>query len=257
MSGEIHAGARHAQIPHDLACGDHERGDQRAGAVADVFVFAFFGLAGSGEFRGMLSLKDLHASLFVAANDQLTVLIQDGSLNVESANVLSLGVEVGIVAVEPVDAAMRFQVGCIQNTPDGGTAHLIFGVLVDQVGCQIVDAPLAGDAVMFGGLAGGERDDFELSVGGKSFAADRTAERLEDRRDRAGDSGFAKESRCCDCNPSRWPLASWKVDPGLPTARSVGNERPTLAGRNGLGSKLAAAFVLQGPRQSPEQMGLA
>ena len=140
MSGEIQAGACHAQIPDDLARGDDERGDQTAGAVADVFVFAFFGFARFNEDRGMLSFEDLHAGFFVAADDQLAVLIQDGSLNVESADVLSFGVEVGIVAVEPVDAAMRFQVGGLQNTPDGGATHLIVGVLVDQVGCQIIDA---------------------------------------------------------------------------------------------------------------------
>ena len=43
MSGEIQAGACHAQIPHDLARWNDERGDQAARAVADVFVFALFG----------------------------------------------------------------------------------------------------------------------------------------------------------------------------------------------------------------------
>lgn len=257
MGGEIQAGACHAQIPDDLARGDDKRGDQTAGAVADVLVFAFFGFARCNEDRGMLSLEDLHAGFFVAADDQLTVLIQDGSLDVEPANVLSFGVEVGIVAVEPVDAAMRFQVGRLQDTPDGGTAHFIVGVLVDQVGSEIIEAPLAGDAVMLGGLAGSQDDDFELSIGGKSSAADRTAEHLEDQRDRAGESGFAKASRCCDCNPSGWQPASWKVDPWPPTARSAGNERPKFAGRNGLGPELATVFVLRGPRQWLEQMGLA
>ena len=66
MGGEIDAGACHAQVPHDLARGDDERGDQAAGAVADVFVLAFFGFARLDQNRGMLSLEDLHAGLFVA-----------------------------------------------------------------------------------------------------------------------------------------------------------------------------------------------
>ena len=70
MGGEILAGARLAQVPHDIAGGDHERSDQAPGAVADVFVFAFFGLAGLDQNRGVLSLEDLHAGLFVAADDQ-------------------------------------------------------------------------------------------------------------------------------------------------------------------------------------------
>ena len=121
------------------------------------------------------------------ADDQLAVLIQDGSLDVQLANVLSLGVEVGIVAVEPIDAAMRFQVGRVQDTPDGGARHRFVGVAVDQLGREIVEAPLTGDAIMLAGFAGGQRDDFELFVGGKSSAADRNAEHLADQRDRAGD----------------------------------------------------------------------
>src|ERR1051325_9184204 len=107
MGGEIQAGARDAQVPHDLARGHDERSDQAAGAMADVFVLAFFGFARLERNRGMLSLENLHAGLFVGADDQLAVLIQDRSLDVQLADVLSFGVEVGIVAVEPVDAAMR------------------------------------------------------------------------------------------------------------------------------------------------------
>jgi hypothetical protein len=131
MSGEIDAGACLTQVPHDLACRDHEGGDQAAGAVADVFVFAFLGFARLGRNRGILALEDLHAGLFVAADDQLAMLIQDGSLHVESANILSLGVEVGIVTVEPVDAAMWFQVSLVQDAPDGGAMHGFVGMPVD------------------------------------------------------------------------------------------------------------------------------
>lgn len=234
MRREVHAGSCHAQVPHDLARGDRERGNQGAVAVADVFVFAFFELAGSGEFRGILTLQDLHAGLFVAADDQLAALIQDGGLDVQPADVLSLGVEVGIVAVEPVDAAVRLQIGRIQDTPDGGTAHGFAGMLVDEGERQIVQAPLTGHTVMLGGRAGGQRDYFELFVGGKSSVVVRSVERLEDPRDRVGGSGFARESRCYDCNRSRWRPASWMVGLGEPVARSGGNERPKLAARNEL-----------------------
>ena len=75
VRGEIDAGAGHAQVPDDLAGGDDERGDQTTGAVADVFVLAFFGFAGLSQNRGMFSLEDLHAGFFVRADDQLAVLI--------------------------------------------------------------------------------------------------------------------------------------------------------------------------------------
>ncbi len=192
MGGEIDAGARHAEIPHDLAGGDDERGDQAAGAVTDVFVLAFFGFARFRENGGMLALEDLHAGLFVGANDEFAVLIQGGRLDVQLADVLRFGVEVGIVAVEPIDAAMGFEVGRIQDTPDGGAGHRFAGVAVDQLGGEIVEAPLAGDAIMRAGFAGGQGDDFELFIGGKSSVADRTAEHLEGQQDRAEDNGNAK-----------------------------------------------------------------
>lgn len=180
MGGEIDAGACDAQIPNNLAGGDDEGGDQAARAMTDVFVLAFFGFAGLGRNRGMLSLENLHAGFFIRANDQLAVLVQDGSLDIQLADVLSLGIEIGIVTVEPVDAAMRFQIGLVQDTPDGGAMHCIGGMAVDQDGREIVEAPLTGDTIMLAGFAGGQRDDFQLFVGGKSSGADRTAEHLED-----------------------------------------------------------------------------
>jgi len=217
----------------------------------------FSGLPGWTRIVGVFTLEDLHAGLFVAADDQLAVLIQDGSLDVQLANVLRFGVEIGIVAVEPIDAAMRLQVGRIQDPPDRGARHRFVGVAVDQFGGEIVEAPLTGDAIVLGGSAGGQREDFELFIGGKSSVADRTAEHLEDQRDHAGDSVFAKESQCCDCNRTRWQPANWKAAPRPPTARSAGSERPKLGAWNGLGSKLATGSELRGPRQSLEQMGLA
>lgn len=212
MGSEIDAGARHAQIPHDLAGGDDERGDQATGAVADVFVFASFGFARFDQDRGMFSLKDLHAGFFVGADDQLAMLMQDRSLDIQLADVLGLGVEVGIVAVEPIDAAMRFDVGGIQDTPDGGARHRFVGVAVDQLGGEVVEAPLTGDAIMHAGFAGGQRDDFELFVGGKSSVADRSVAHLADQRDLAGGSVCATEQRCCERNRTRWQLEDWTAD---------------------------------------------
>lgn len=232
MSGEINAGACHAQIPHDLSRGDHEGGDQGAGAVANVFVLAFLRCARLGRNRGILALEDLHTGLFVAADDQFAVLIQDGRLHVESANILSLGVEVGIVAVEPVDAAMRFQVSLVQDAPNGGAMHGFVGMPVGQDGREIIKTPLTGDTVMFAGFARGQRDDFELFVGGKSSAADRNVEHLEDQQDRAADSGFAKASRCCDCTRIHWRLANWMVGFGGQVARSIGTGRPKPVARS-------------------------
>jgi hypothetical protein len=257
MGGEIDTGARLAQVPHNLARGNDEGSNQAAGAVPDVLVFAFLGFAWLNWNRGMLSLKDLHASLFVRADDQLPMLIQDGSLDIQLANVLRLGVEVGIVAVEPIDAAMRLHVGCVQNTPDGGAFHRFVGVPIDQLGGEIVETPLTGDAIMLAGFAGGQRDHFELLVGGKSSAVDRTVEHLEDQPSRFGDNEFARELPYCDYNQTRWQPVNWTADPRLQAARRVDNGSPEPAGWNGLGSAPASVLALQGPRQSVEQMDLA
>lgn len=257
MGSEIQAGAGHAQVPHDLAGRHDERSDQAAGAVTNVFVLAFFGFARLSRNRGMLALEDLHAGLFVGADDQLAVLIQDGSLDVQLANVLSLGVEVGIVTVEPVDAAMRLQVGLVEDTPDGGSMHRFIGVAVDQDGGEIVEAPLTGDTIMLAGFAGGQRDDFELFVGGKSSVADRNAEHLANQRGRAEDSVFSTARRCCERSRIRWQPEDWRADPCPRVVQSADNERPGLAAWSALGSEPASVLVPHGPRQSPEQMGLA
>ena len=57
-------------------------------------------------------------------------------------------------------------------------------VFLDQLGREIVEAQLTGDAIMLAGFAGGQRDDFQLFVGGESSGADRNAEHLGDQRDR-------------------------------------------------------------------------
>jgi len=249
MSGEIHAGACDAQIPDDLARGDDKRGDQAARTVTDVFVLAFFRFAGLDQNRGMLALQDLHACLFVATDDQFAVLVQDGSLHIELADILRLGVEVRIVAVEPVDAVVGFQVGGLQDTPDGGACHSFVGVLVDQDGGEIIETPLTGNTIMRGRFAGGQRHDFQLFVGGKSSVADRAAEHLAGQQGPAADNAFARESRCCDCNRIRWRPVNSTAAPELPSGGSTGTERPKLAGWNGLGSAPASDCGLRGPRQ--------
>src|SRR5271170_700927 len=104
---------------------------------------------------------------------------------------------------------------------------------VDQDGGEIVEAPLTGEAIMLGCFAGGQRDDFELFVGGKSSVDDRTAEHLEGQQGHAQGSVCAKERRCCACSRTRWQLGDWTADPGRPSAGSADNGRPKLAAWNG------------------------
>jgi hypothetical protein len=41
-------------------------------------------------------------------------------------------------------------------------------VAIDQLGSEIVEAPLTGNAIMFAGFAGGQGDNFHFSSGGKA-----------------------------------------------------------------------------------------
>ena len=110
-----------------------------------------------------------HAGFFVAADDQFAVLVEDGSVDVEFANILRLGVEIGIVAVEPIDAVVWLDVGGLKDALDGGARHGIMAVAIDEFACQIVEAPRTGLAIMVGGFAGGQVDDFELFSGGEKL----------------------------------------------------------------------------------------
>ena len=76
MRGEVLTGARLAQIPDDLTRGDDKRGDQGTHPMPDVLVLAFFRLARCHGLCGVFALQNLHAGLFIAANDH-TVLLKE------------------------------------------------------------------------------------------------------------------------------------------------------------------------------------
>jgi hypothetical protein len=125
---------------------------------------------------------------------------------------------------------MGFDVGRMEDTPDGGARHCFVGVAVDQLGREIVEAPLTGNATMLAGFAGGQGDDFELFIGGKSSGVDRSVGHLAGPRGRAEDSACAKEPRCSGRSRTRWQLGDWTADPWQPSAGSADNGRPKLAG---------------------------
>ena len=80
MGGEIDAGPCRAQVPHDLAGGDDERGDQARVPWRMYSCSRFSGLPGSAGIVGCLSLKDLHPGLLVAADDQSPCWYNAGAL---------------------------------------------------------------------------------------------------------------------------------------------------------------------------------
>src|SRR5207245_9495634 len=74
MGGNIGAGARLAEMPHDLPCGNNKRGDQGPHPMPDVLVLALLRFPWGNGLRRVLPLQNLHPSLFIGADDDTTVL---------------------------------------------------------------------------------------------------------------------------------------------------------------------------------------
>src|SRR5262244_240927 len=74
MGDKIGTGAGLTQVPHDLTCWHHKRGDQGSCAMPDVLVLAFFRLPRCDGMRRIFALKNLHARLFIGADDQAPLL---------------------------------------------------------------------------------------------------------------------------------------------------------------------------------------
>lgn len=120
----IYARTGRTQIPDDLSRGDAERREQGTRTVADVLELTFFEVTGFGGSSGILALQDLHSRLLITGENEAAFLVGTRRGEVELADVLGLGIKLRIVAVEPVDTAMRFQISLGQDAADGAAAHV-------------------------------------------------------------------------------------------------------------------------------------
>ena len=184
MANPVDTGPGRSQVPNDLAGGDAEGGQQGPRPVTDILELPLLEVAGSGGSRGILPLEDLHPRLLVAGKDQPTLLVETWSIEVQLADILGFGIEVRIVTVEPILAAMGFQIGIGQNTLDGAAAHLPMMNVSQNLEGQIVERPGGVGLLMFFGLATGQIDDLQTFGGGKSSGVGRSGERLGDQRGR-------------------------------------------------------------------------
>ena len=73
---------------------------------------------------------------------------------------LRFGLKVWVMAVEPIDTAMGFEVRLIQNTPDTRTTHGPEAPLMEG-GDQVVKAPVRGRAVVRCGFPGSHRQHIQ------------------------------------------------------------------------------------------------
>ena len=91
--------------------------------MADVFLFTFLRLAGLGQLGGILPLENLHPGLFVDADDHTPFSVATEGIDIQGTDVPGFRVKIGVMAIEPIHAPMGFEVGVIQNTPEGRAAH--------------------------------------------------------------------------------------------------------------------------------------
>src|SRR4029450_2829621 len=139
--------------------------------MADVLMLTFFRFARLHRLGGGSSLQNLHTGLFVGADDYAPLLVETERMDIELTDVVGLGFEVWIVAIEPVHAPMRLEVCLLQDTPKTGATHGGPPVLWGS-GAQIVEAPPGGRTMIRGRFPGRHRQHIHPLRGGKSAAGD-------------------------------------------------------------------------------------
>src|SRR5271156_4360103 len=89
--------------------------DESACSVSNVVLLASRGLARHSRVRWAGTTPCLHSRLSITADHQSPLLPHHGCREVQLADCLSPGVEVRVVAVEPIDATLRLQVGLVES----------------------------------------------------------------------------------------------------------------------------------------------
>lgn len=124
--------------------------------MADVLVLAFFRFAWLCG-RGRVSpLENLHAGLFVGTDNSAPLLVETECIAVELTDVMGFGGKVGIVAIEPLHAPMRLEVGFFHNAPEAGATHGVCPSMLLEGDHQIIQTPPGGGTMYHGGFAGGQ-----------------------------------------------------------------------------------------------------
>lgn len=73
---------------------------------------------------------------------------------------MRFGLKVWVMAVEPIDAAMRFEVRFLQNAPDTRATHGP-GTALKQRGDQVVQTPASSRTIARRRFTGGQRPHIE------------------------------------------------------------------------------------------------
>ena len=225
--------------------------------MTDVLILASPSFPRLGLLGRVFALQNLHPRLLVAADDQFAVLVELGCVDIQLTDPLSFGVEIGIMAVEPVDTLVRLEVGLFEDAPDGRTTDRFVMGLVDDVLCDVIKAPACGRTPLVGRIAAGNRNDVQVRIGGKRPAVGRIAGHLEGREGPARHSGFAITRPCGDCSRAHRRSGHWTDRPASRPARRSVFAWPAPGVWNLHARGTQASPVLREPTRSSAKMEMA
>lgn len=206
MGSPIRTGTGLTEMPHELSRRDHEGGQERARTMAEVCVLTLFRFAWLSRLGRGSSLEHVPAGLVVGAEDDAPLLGETERMDRALTHVVGRGVEVWIVALEPVHAPRRLEVCLLQETPKAGATHGLPPMLVESRD-QIVETPPGGRTMICGRFPGRHRQHIHPLSGGKSAAGDPGAAHPAGPGGRASESADANGRRYAAHRPSRWPPA--------------------------------------------------
>lgn len=146
--------------------------------MPDVLGFAFFKVSRESGSGGILPFEDLPPGLLITRQDQTSLFVQTRRVEVQLANVLGFGVELGIMTIEPITAEMRFEIGLGQNPLDGAATHVAVMGIPENLVSEVVESPSGVRLLMFFGLATGQIEHVQSCGGGKSSGGGRSAGHL-------------------------------------------------------------------------------
>src|SRR5262245_4990452 len=133
--------------------------------MSNILLLTFLGLPRLRQVRGIFALENLHTGLFIDADHQAVLLVEAQRVDIEVTDRPRLERKRRVMAIEPVHASMRFQVGVVQYPPDCRAAHHPARRVVTERSRDIAEAPPRGWTVVGGWFTSSDRQNVDLFSG--------------------------------------------------------------------------------------------
>jgi hypothetical protein len=128
-----------------------------------------------GRFGGGFALQALHPRFVIAAEHQAALLIGLKRFDVQLTKGLGLGINVLIVAVEPVLPLMQFEVNVMEHAPDAGATERVRVHGVEDGRDQLIQGPPGDRACLLLGHSAGHRNHVDPGRGRNGLRAPRAS----------------------------------------------------------------------------------